>query len=107
MKTFFGSIFMEKEALKEVGIYHPIKLEYYKIIHEDEIVKRKTANFGIDVIKTEYRAENVKVENKEIQYLSNDETRLEEILNLFKEHEVTPTGVEDILIEFSKKVILI
>lgn len=37
MRTFFSSTFIKKEALNEAGIYHPIKLEYYKIINEDEI----------------------------------------------------------------------
>ena len=37
MKTFFGSVFIEKEKLEEAGITHPIKLEYYKQINEDEI----------------------------------------------------------------------
>ena len=32
MKTFFGSIFIEKEKLQEAGVKYPIKLEYYKII---------------------------------------------------------------------------
>ena len=32
MKTFFGSIFIEKERLQEAGVEYPIKLEYYKII---------------------------------------------------------------------------
>lgn len=107
MKTFFSSIFMEKEALKEAGIYHPIKLEYYKIINEDEIIKQEKARFGISVIKTEYKTENLEVENKKIQYLSNDEKRIEEILKLLKENEVTPIAVEDVLSDFSKKVILI
>ena len=35
MKTFFGSIFIEKEKLQEAGVKYPIKLEYYKIINEE------------------------------------------------------------------------
>ena len=35
MKTFFGSIFIEKEKLQEAGVKYPIKLEYYKIKNED------------------------------------------------------------------------
>ena len=107
MKIFWGSTFMNEKSLKEVGINYPIKLEYYKIINEDEIVKKDNVKFGIDVVKTEYMENEVKVENKKIQYVSNDERRIEEFLNLLKENEVTPIAVEDILSDFSKKIILI
>ena len=103
MRTFFSSTFIKKETLKEAGIYHPIKLEHYKIIHEDEMIKQEKAKFGIHVVKTEYKKDKVKVENKEIPNLVNDEKRVEEILNMLKENEVTPIGVEDILKDFSKK----
>lgn len=98
---------MEKEALKEAGIYYPIKLEYYKIINEDEMIKQEKAKFGIYVVKTEYINDDIKVENKKVQYVSNDEKKIEEILNLLKENEVTPITVEDILSDFSKKMIFI
>lgn len=107
MRTFFSSTFIKKEMLKEAGIHYPIKLEYYKIINEDEMIKQERAKFGIHVVKTEYKKEDVKVENKKIQYLSNDEKKIEEILNILKENEVTPITVEDVLSDFSKKMILI
>ena len=95
MKIFFSSTFMKKEDLIEVGISHPVKLEYYKLINEDEMIKKEKAK------------NNTKVENKKIQYISNDEKRVEEFLNLLKENEVTPIAVEDVLSDFSKKFILI
>lgn len=107
MRTFFGSTFIKKETLKEAGIYYPIKLEYYKIINEDEMIKQEKAKYGIHVIKTEYKKADKKVENKKIQYLSNDEKKIEGILNILKENEVTPITVEDVLSDFSKKIILI
>lgn len=107
LKIFFGSTFIKKEILKEAGIYYPIKLEYYKIINEDEMIKREKPRFGIGIVKTEYREKDIKVENKIIKYLSNDEKRIEEILKIFKENEVTPIGVNDIINDLSKQVIFI
>lgn len=107
MKIFFGSTFIKKEILKEAGIYYPVKLEYYKIINEDEMIKREKPRFGIGIVKTEYREKDIKVENKIIKYLSNDEKRIEEILKIFKENEVTPIGVNDIINDLSKQVIFI
>ncbi len=107
MKIFSGSTFIKKEKLREAGIQYPIKLEYYKIIHEDEIIKLNNARFGIHIVKTEYKKENIEIENKIIPYLCNDEKKAEEILKIMKENEVTPIGVEDILQDFSKKMIFI
>lgn len=106
MKTFYGSTFIKKEELEEEGISYPIKLEYYKIINEDEITRGEKSRFGIKVIKTEYR-EEPKVEEKEVRYMSNDEKRIEEILEIFKRNEVTPISVEEIISDFGKKAIFI
>ena len=104
MRTFFGGKFIEKEKLMEVGIQYTIKLEYYKKINEDQFVKRQNAKFGIAVVKTEYIPNNTRIENKEITYLSDDEQKVEKILKLFKENEVTPISVEDVLSDLSKEL---
>ena len=51
MKVFFGSIFIKKEELEEARINYPIKLEYYKIINEDEFINKNKEKFGIKIIK--------------------------------------------------------
>ena len=54
MRTFFGGNFIKEEMLSEAGIYHPIKLEYYKRINEDEnnvselISDIETPSFGYE-----------------------------------------------------------
>ena len=101
MKTFFSSTFMNPKLLKEVGIHYPIQLAYYKITNK-EAEKQQKAKFGIYIVKTEYKKENVKVEKKNIQYVSNDEKKIEEILNLLKENEVTPIAIEDVISDVSK-----
>lgn len=107
MKIFFSSTFIKKENLKEAQINYPIKLEYYKIINEDEMIKGKNAKFGIGVEKIEYLKNNINKENKIIKYLSDDERKIEEILKIFKENEVTPISVLDVITDLSKKAILI
>lgn len=104
MRTFFGGKFIEKEKLLEAGINYPIKLEYYKKINEEQFTRNENAKFGIIVIKTEYFNNDVKVEDKEIKYLTNDEQKIEKILNIFKENEVTPVGVDDVLADLKTKI---
>lgn len=107
MNAFFGSIFIEKEKLREAGVEYPIKLEYYKIINEDEFINKENAKYGIKIVKTEYKKNNTKIEDKTIRYLSNNEQRVEDILSLFKKNEVTPVCAKDIICDFSKEVYLI
>ena len=103
MKVFYGGIFIDKEALQKAGIEHPIKLEYYKMINEDEIVKHNKEIYGIYVIKTEYRKNDIFTEEKEMKHLSNDELEINRILNLFKEFAVTPIAAEDVAEDLLKQ----
>lgn len=104
MRTFFGGTFIEKEKLEEAGIKHPIKLEYYKQINEDEINSHKKAKYGIEIIKTEYIPNNLKIETKNIKYVTNDELEENKILNIFKENQVTPINSEEVIIDLFRKI---
>ena len=99
LKTFFGSVFIEKEKLEEAGIKYPIKLEYYKQINEDEISTYKKPKYGIEIITTEYKPEYTKVENKNIKYITNDETEANQILNIFRTNQVTPINSEEVIVD--------
>ena len=102
MKIFFGSIFIKKEELEEAGIEYPIKLEYYKRINEDEYIKNINMKYGINVVKTEYIPNNIKIENKEMPYITNNEEKINNILKIFKENGVTPIAVEDVIEDLNK-----
>ena len=99
MKNFFGSIFINRDELLEAGINYPIKVEYYKITNEPE--KENKLLYGIQVIKTEYK-EKIGVEQNRIENITNDESEITKILSLIKENEVTPIGLEDVIIEIKK-----
>jgi len=88
------------------GIFHPIKLEYYKTIKESrDFLNTKGDIYGIQIVKTEYIEKTVKIETKEISYKINNEQKIDEILELFKNNQVTPTLAEDIVEDFLKKEI--
>ena len=99
MKNFFGSIFINRDKLSEAGINYPIKVEYYKITDEEK--RENKLIYGIQVIKTEYR-EKIGVEQNKMEHLTNDENEINKILGLIKENEVTPIGLEDVIIEIKK-----
>ena len=104
LKTFFGGTFINQENLKEEGKEYPIKIEYYKNINEDELIKTNKTKYGIYVVKTEYIPENTKTEDKEIKYLTNDEQKIEKILEFFKRNEVTPFIVDDVVEDLKKQL---
>ena len=98
MKNFFGSIFINRDDLKEAGINYPIKVEYYKITNEDKMKQKNKLIYGIQIIKTEYK-EKIGVEQNKIEEITNDEREINKFLNIVKENEVTPIGLEDVIIE--------
>lgn len=104
MKTFYGGVFIDKNTLKLAGINHPIKLEYYKRINEEEILEINKAKFGISVVKTEYD-KDTKVEEKVIKYLTNDEKRANFMLEILKQNCVTPIELDEVVSDFSKQIL--
>ena len=106
MKNFFGSIFINRDELSEAGINYPIKVEYYKIIDEDKKDNKDKLIYGIQVIKTEYK-EKIGVEQRKIENITNSEKEVDKILYQLKENEVTPIGLEDVLIELEEKINMI
>jgi len=88
------------------GIFHPIKLEYYKTIKESRDFLGVNGDiYGIQVVKTEYIDKTVKIETKEISYKISNEQKIDEILEILKNNQVTPTVAEDIVEDFLKREI--
>jgi len=98
VKNFFGSIFINRDELRDAGIDYPIKVEYYKIINEEENMKQNKLIYGIQVIKTEYR-DKIGVEQEKIEHITNDESEIIKMLDIIKDNEVTPIGLEDVILE--------
>ncbi len=108
MKTFFGSTFINKQELEKENTNYPIKIEYYKIINEEDLNHKKGTKYGIQVIKTEYKENNeANMEEDSIRYLSNDEKKVNEILEILKSHKVTPISLQDIILDFSREILLL
>ena len=101
MKNFFGSIFINRDELRESGIDYPIKVEYYKIINEEKLKEDKLI-YGIQVIKTEYK-DKIGVEQEKMEHITNDENEIITMLKIIKQNEVTPIGLEDVILEIKSR----
>lgn len=105
MTIFFGGVFIDQKTLETAGINHPIKLEYYKRINEDELFQENKAKYGVNIVKTEYKKDKTIVEQRSIKYLTNDEKRANYLLKILKENFVTPIELDDIVSDFSKQLL--
>ncbi|MBR3002806.1 MAG: hypothetical protein IKF38_04530 [Clostridia bacterium] len=105
MEIFFGEVFLDKQALKDEGINYPIKLEYYKKVNENKTTEINKPKYGINIVKKEYKNNKIKVENKLIKYLSNDEARVNYMLKKLKENDVTPVELDDVICDFAKQIL--
>ena len=104
MKIFFGSVFIDEEKLREVGIDYPVKVEYYKEVNRDSSSDGGDIKFGVKVVKTEYRPNNVVIENRDVKCFTNDEVRIDRLLRVLKAGEVTPVCVDDVIEDFCKEM---
>ena len=101
LRVFYGSNFLENEELQRQSFMHPIKVEYFKMINNKDLQDRES--YGIHIIKTQYIDDKIKTEEKEIKNLTNDEAKINKILDLFKKHTVTPIIAEDIVEDLLKQ----
>lgn len=99
MKTFYGGTFINKTKLKEAQIYNPIKLEYYKIENKEDTKEA----YGIEVVKTEYMQNDILVERKRLDEITDNEKVANNILDLFKRNEVTPISADEIIKDLFNK----
>ena len=102
-KAYYGATFLEEEDLKETNINHKIELEYYTTRnHTNENVKEESVNYGIEIIKKEYKNDKVNTEKNNREYISNNAEKVIEIIETLKRHKVTPIGLNDVLDDLLK-----
>ena len=75
MKTFYGAAFVTLKELAVANIYHPIKLEYYKICQKNN----ENMKYGIEIVKKIYK-------NKQIQEKVLSITNIEEKQKKFQNY---------------------
>ena len=88
IRKFYGGKFIDKEKLSNEGIDYPIKIEYFKIYDNEE--NKDITQYGLEVVKTEYKTEKVDIENKEVLKVTKEEKIINNILDKLKNNEVTP-----------------
>ncbi len=99
-KVLVSEFFMEEGNLRKNGIFYPIKLNYYKTEEiEEETGKEK---YGIEIVKTEYQKDISQIDVGRYNNLSYNESKIDELLEIFKRNEVTAVGAQDCILDFFK-----
>ncbi len=88
IKKFYGGKFINKEKLFKEGINYPIKIDYYKICDNTE--NKEITQYGLEIVKTEYKAEKINIENEQVLKVTKEEKIIDSILEKLKKNEVTP-----------------
>lgn len=94
MKTFYGATFITATDLAKAKIYHPMKLEYYKIRQDKE---NKNETYGIEIVKKIYKNKDIQIEQEKVLGITTIEEKIEAILELLKKHQVTPVILKDVI----------
>ncbi len=106
MKHFYAGTFINRDDLKSIGIEYPIKLEYYKTKPNMEVINNENKiKYGIEVVKTSYIHEEIKIENTEISEFTEDEAIVNKILDTLKRNEVTPICAKYIVEDLLKEMV--
>lgn len=97
-KTYYGMTYFDENDLKETVINHRVELEYYAITKRtNEEIK-----YGIEIQKKEYVNNNIEIEARNIDNISNSRDKVIEIISTLKKYKVTPTGLNDVLEDLLK-----
>lgn len=97
MKKFYAGIVLNKDELAESNSNH-IELEYYKIANKGSITKKSNL-YGIEIVKKEYLGKKKLKEKNNIYNLTNDETVIDNILDILTTNKVTPITLNDVVEE--------
>ncbi len=97
-KTCYGMTYFDEDDLKETTINHRVELEYYKTKKDTN----EDFKYGIEIRKKEYINNNITIESKNIENISNSSDKVIEIINTLKKYKVTPVGLNDVLEDLLK-----
>ena len=100
-RAYYGGTFLETEDLQETNINNKIELEYYATKDYNNEEDKKTT-YGIEIIKKEYKNNQIDTESSNIQNVSKNREKVIEIIDTLRKYKVTPIGLNDVLEDLLK-----
>lgn len=93
-KSFFGKTSINSSDCDEKETIEEIELEYYETRDFNEENKRE---YGIEVVKKIMKDERFNIESKIVNNISNEEAKINKLLEIMLHNKVTPVTVDDII----------
>ena len=103
-KICYGITNLEANEFPKANSDHIIELEYYKIKEiRRNILGKTTKKYGIEILKKEYKNNNLNVESNTIVDISKNQDKVIEIINKLKKYKVTPISLNDVVEDLLKQ----
>ena len=100
-KMYYGTRFLRKEGISNIHSSNKIMLNYYKITNRN--LTEQTKKYGIEIRKKEYKNNNVEIETRNINNISESSKKVINIIETLKKYKVTPIGLQDVVEDLLKQ----
>ena len=95
IKELYDKAIIDKNDIEGINIRGKIQLEYYKTTNN--LINDEYKKYGIKIVKKHKKIYKEMIESKEIDNISDEETKVERLLKLLVSNKVTPIGLDDVL----------
>ena len=94
VRELYNKTIIDKNDIEGINLKGKIQLEYYKTTNNliDDYKK-----YGIKVVKRHKKIYKEMIESKEIDNISNEETKIDTLLSILVNNKVTPIALDDVL----------
>ena len=99
-KSLFGKTIIDKSDSDDLKENEKIELEYYET---HNLAEKSEREYGIEIVKTKEKNEKFNIESKVINNISNEEQKVNKLLNILMLNKVTPVSVDDIISDISEE----
>ncbi len=90
-KELYDKTTINRNDIEEINLRGKIQLEYYKTKNDDN------KKYGIKIVKKQKKICKEMIESKEIDNISDEEIKINTLLNILVNNKVTPIALDDVL----------
>lgn len=97
-KIFYGDVRIDTESFEDSSTNYPIELMYYKTRNSrSNFINEEYEVYGVEVIKKEYRDDNVYTESMRVEDITKNEETVDKVIEMLKSNSVTPVTLNDVI----------
>lgn len=97
-KKFYGGAIIDSKDSNELDLGYKITLQYYKTCNS--LMVKEESTYGVEIVKTEQKGDEINTEIKEIDNITTNEKKADEILEMLTNYKVTPITAVEIIEDY-------